>query len=102
MKSWSPALTRTAREMPGRWEGRDRGLDSEGRDLNFPFGSRVPLRRERPGPYHPTRDRQNRNRQNVSEGYRLLPMVLNSFEILLPRPFIAAIAATATRAAISA
>jgi hypothetical protein len=48
------------------------------------------------------RPAKNINRQYISDGYRLLPMLLNSLEILLLSPRIAAIAARAIRAAINA
>src|ERR1700691_1665827 len=88
-----------------RWVGRDRGpKKNDDRDLQLVVRSRTPLVGDESGQNRTTQPETGkyRNRQNISDVYRLLPTVLNSLEILLLSEPIATMAPRAMRAAIRA
>src|ERR1700734_3340102 len=91
--------------MPERWVGRDRGpMKNYDRDLQLVVRSQTPLVGDESGQNRTTQPETGkyRNRQNISDVYRLLPTVLNSLEILLLSEPIATMAPRAMRAAIRA
>jgi len=88
--------------LPYRSGGRDRRRVSLVATESCRSIQAVAVAESGPEPYHQPETGKTKTVQNISDGYRLLPMELNSLEILLLREPIATMAPRAMRAAISA